>query len=159
MAFAFASAGRESVSLASGLKALPRFPRSRRWLGIQRASGQVIFPLQRSSLAGGARQFSDWAHLDTADVSGWHLRGDLEGVVQVGGVNQIEACQDLFCFGERTIPDGHLAVADAHSFGGMNGLEGLRGKASASAAEGLVVSHTLVIGHGSDFLLFTVDQA
>ncbi len=40
-----------------------------------------------------------------------------------------------------------------------NGLKGLRGKASARLSERLVVSHTLIVGHGPNFLFFTVDKA
>jgi len=83
----------------------------------------------------------------------------LDSLVQVGGLNQIKACQAFLGFGERTIPDGNLSLADLHRGGGTNGLKGIRGKASASVSESFVVSHALIIGHGPNFFLFTVDKA
>jgi len=83
---------------------------------------------------------------------------DLDGVVPVGGFDQIEACQALLGFGERAICDGDLSVADAHGGGGANRLKGFRGEASARVSEGLVVSHALIVGHGADFLFLPVDE-
>ena len=57
--------------------------------------GEVFLPLQLPSFAAGARQFPDRSDLDATHTGGRHLRGDLDGVVQVGGVNQIEPCQAL----------------------------------------------------------------
>jgi hypothetical protein len=121
--------------------------------------GQVFFPLQLPSFATCARQFPDRSYLDTAHASGRHLRSDLDSLVQVGGLNQIEPCQALLRFRERAIPDGHLSLADPHSSRCMNRLKGLRGKASAALSERLVVSHAVIVGHGPNFLFFTVDKA
>src|SRR5437879_3461821 len=56
------------------------------------AMGQNDKPLQLPSFAACARQFPDRSDLDAAHTSGRHLRGDLDGVIQAGGVNQIEPC-------------------------------------------------------------------
>jgi hypothetical protein len=83
----------------------------------------------------------------------------LDSLIQVGGLNQIEPCQTLLRFRERAIRDGHLPLPDPHSFSAMNGLKGFRRKASSSVSQGLVVSHTRVVGHGPDFFFFTIDKA
>src|SRR5205807_3233664 len=54
---------------------------------------------------------------------------------------------------------GDFPVADPHGGSGANGLKGLRGKALTCVSEFLVVSHALIVGHGSNFLLFPVDKA
>jgi hypothetical protein len=82
----------------------------------------------------------------------------LDSIVQVGGVDQIEAGQILLRLGEGAISDGYFSVANAHGGSGMNGLKSLRGQAPAIVSEGLVVSHTLIIGHSPDLVLFTVDK-
>src|SRR5262250_1399048 len=61
--------------------------------------------------------------------------------------------------GKVAVPDGHFSLADLHGASGANRLKSFRGEASARSAEGLVVSHALIIGHGADFLFFAVDEA
>src|ERR1700687_2248386 len=111
------------------------------------------------SLAASGRQLSDWPHLDAAHASRRYFRGDLDGVVQVPGVNQIEPGQLLIGLGVRAVTDGHFAVANPHGGGGLNRLKGLRGKALTAVPERLIVGHAFVVGHGSDLLLFAVHKA
>jgi hypothetical protein len=47
----------------------------------------------------------------------------LDSLVQVGGINQVEASQKLFRLGERAISDGYLSVADAHDSSGAGRLK------------------------------------
>jgi hypothetical protein len=82
----------------------------------------------------------------------------LDSLVHIASVNQIEPSQDLLGLGERTVRDGHFSVAHPHRRSSVNGLKRLRSKAAASISEGLVVSHTRIIGHGPDLLFFTVDK-
>src|SRR5580692_9116059 len=114
--------------------------------------------LQPSSFASGTGQLPDRPHLDSAHASGRYLRGKLDSLVQVGGVNQIEASQEFFRLGERAVPDGYVSLADSHGGGGMSRLKSLRGIPPARVSEGVVVSHTLVVGHGPDVFLFTVNE-
>jgi hypothetical protein len=122
-------------------------------------NSQKLSLLQTSSFASCAGQLTDWPHLDGAYASGRDLRGDLDSFVQVGGVNQIETSQEFLCFGERAVPDGHFSVADAYDGSGMSRLKSLGGQALAPVAEGLVVRHAVIVGHGRDFLLSAVDEA
>jgi len=115
--------------------------------------------LQVSSFAGCAGEFPDGAYFNTAHLSGRNLRGDLDGLVQVLGVNQIETCQTLLGFRERAIGDGQFSVTDPNRFRGTHGLQRFRGQASAGVAKTLVVSHTFIVGHGPDLLFFAVNQA
>ena len=124
-----------------------------------RAAGAYDDELRRPSFASGARQFSDRAYLDAANTGWRDLRGDLDGVIHVDGLNQIEARQTLLGFSERAIRDGHFSMADSHRGSGTNGLKGFRGKASTCVPERLIVGHAPVVGHSPNFLLFTVDKA
>jgi len=92
-------------------------------------------------------------------MSGRHLRGELDSLVKIGGLNQIEPCYTLLRFGERAILDGNLSVTDLYGSSCANGLKGLGGYASARLAERLVVSYTVIVGHGPYFLFFTIHEA
>ena len=63
-----------------------------------------------SSLTRG-NEFPHGTHLDAPKPQRWHLRGDPDGVVQVPRLDQVKAAQLFLRLGERTIGDGHLAVA------------------------------------------------
>jgi hypothetical protein len=76
-----------------------------------------------------AGKLSDGPNFHASDARRWDLRSDLDGFVEVSGVNQIETGQLLFGFCERTIHHGNSAVADAYSRGSVNGLERLRSNA------------------------------
>jgi hypothetical protein len=115
--------------------------------------------LELPMFASCAGELPHWSYLDAADASGRDLRGYLDGFIQSSGLDQIESGQHLLGFSERTIRDGHLSVADAHSLGGTHGLKGLGGKALARTSEVLVKGHTSIVGHGAYFLLFTIDKA
>jgi hypothetical protein len=129
----------------------------------QRVIAQLLealcFALHTAPFAGCAGELSDGTYLDTPDVGGRNLRRDFDGIVDVGGVDQIEPCQTLLGFSKRAIGNGHLSLAHSHGFGGLNGLQSFGGKASASGSERLVVSHALIVGHGANFFLLTVDKA
>jgi hypothetical protein len=118
-----------------------------------------FFGLYASVLACSAGQLPDRAHLDATNAGGWHEGGDVNGVVQVPGVNQVKAGQLLISFGERAITYGDFAIADPDGSGGMDRLKCFRGQALTAFAERIVVGHTLIIRHGSDLLFFAVDQA
>ena len=93
-------------------------------LGIGCSHADKVDTLDAAALAGSALQVADRADFDGADASGRHFCGDLDGIVQVGGVNQVEASQDFLCFGERTVRNRNFSIADAHAGGRANGLKG-----------------------------------
>jgi hypothetical protein len=71
-------------------------------------------------------------HLDAADLSGGNAGGDLDGFVEVAGLDHVEAGEAFLGLGEGAI------VAHADGGGGGDGLEGLGGDAVAARADGLV---------------------
>src|SRR5438034_972141 len=94
------------------------------------------------------------------------LRGHLEGVVQIAGVDEVESAQLLLRLGEGTVGGGQLAVPDPHGRGRVNRLERLPRDVVAALAdplgEGVVLAHEgvrLALGHGAQLLLLIVDQA
>src|SRR5439155_7571013 len=59
----------------------------------------------------------DRPHLDAAPLGRRNPRRDLKRVVQILGVDEVEAAQLLFGLGVGTVGGGQLAVADAHGRG------------------------------------------
>jgi hypothetical protein len=116
-------------------------------------------PLQPPSLTSCTGQLPNRPHFDAAYASRRHVRGDSDGIVQIVRLNQIEPSQALLRLREWSVPDRHLPVAHSHRAGGTNGLKRFRREASALVSEGVVVGHTLIVGHRPDFLFFTINQA
>ena len=116
-------------------------------------------PLHPPSFTRCAHQLPDGPYLDAAYSSRRNLRGDLDGLIKIGGINQIKTCQTLLCLRERTIGDRGLSIANAHSLSSAHGLKSLRGEACSVLAEGLIISHAVIVSHGSDFFLFAVNEA
>jgi len=59
-------------------------------------------------------QLSDRAHLDAAHARRGNLRGQLDGFVQVLGVDEVKTGELLLRLGKGTVRYGYFAVAHAH---------------------------------------------
>src|SRR5689334_16771048 len=70
-------------------------------------------------------QLAHRPYLDAADARGRDPGGEVDRLVQVAGVDQVEARELLLGLGERTVGERQPAVADAHGGGGLDGLERL----------------------------------
>src|SRR5262245_15682591 len=102
---------------------------------------------------------TDRPHLDAADPGGRNLRGDLYGLVEIAGLDQVEPGELLLGLGERPVGDGYLALAHAHGRRGLDGLQGLRGDAAAARAKRGVVVEAMPVIHRLQLGFFAVDQA
>src|SRR5581483_5193171 len=108
----------------------------------------------------------DRPYLDAPETGGGDPRGDLDGVVQVPGLDQVEPAQLLLGLGEGAVGGGQLAVSDPDGGGARDRLERLAPEIVTAPAdrvgEGEVLAHQrvpLVGGHGAPPLFLVVDQA
>src|SRR6266571_2328004 len=112
------------------------------------------------------RPFHDRPHLDAPQARGRDLRGYLDGVVQIPGLDQIEPAQLLLRLGEGPVRGERLAVLDPDGRSRLNGLEGIRGNVVPALPENLVIVQRLVnagvhlvLRQGVPVVLVYVDQA
>src|SRR5439155_19862538 len=85
------------------------------------------------------RPFHDRPHLDAPQARGRDLRGYLDGVVQIPGLDQIEPAQLLLRLGEGPVRGERLAVLDPDGGSRLSGLEGIRGNVVPALPENLVI--------------------
>src|SRR5713226_5776001 len=71
-------------------------------------------------------RFQDRPDLDGAQVHGRKFRRQLDGLIQVPGVNDSKPAQELLRLGKRTIADGQLAVPAPQRRGAPHRLEARR---------------------------------
>ena len=57
---------------------------------------------------------------DPAEAGHWMYRGDVDGPIEVGTFENVEAGDPLLRFGKRTVGHEHLATAPANGRGGVH---------------------------------------
>jgi len=115
--------------------------------------------LNLAALAGRGDEIADGADFDGAGLGRRDFRGDFDRFIHIDCVDQIETGEAFLGFGEGSVANGEFTVADAYAFCGADGLKSFGSEAAARFAEGLVVGHAGIVGHGGDVFFFTVDEA
>src|SRR5881397_1148555 len=83
----------------------------------------------------------DWSHLDAPPTRQRDLRGRLDGLDQVPGLDQYEPAQLLLRLGERTVGGGQFAGPDPPRRCRLHGLTGLSCNEVAALPERVGVGH------------------
>src|SRR3989442_15640728 len=68
-------------------------------------------------------EFPDRAHLDTSYARRWKLRGHLDGLVEVSGVDEKKSANLLLRLGKGTVGHRHLAVPGPQGHGNLDWLD------------------------------------
>ena len=110
--------------------------------------------------------FLDRPHLDTPKARRRPPRRDLDGLIQVPGIDQEEPTQLLLGLGEEAVGHRLLAASNPHGAGGLNALECVRDDQVTALPQGLDIGQSLApegvplaLGQGVELLLFFVGQA
>src|SRR5207249_7049418 len=105
-------------------------------------------------------EFPDRAHLDAPEARRWKLRGHLDGLVQVSGVDEKEPANLFLRLGEGAVGHRHLAVPGPHGHGHLDRLEGLHRNEGAALPERYTVCNgfvheglALALGHRVHLIL------
>src|SRR5438045_7513905 len=95
------------------------------------------FFFESCARSGSRAQLADGAHFDRALARRGDLRRDLDRLVEIGGVDEIEAGELLLRLGKRSVGDRQCAVADANGRGRLDRLERPGGAQLAVQAPGV----------------------
>src|SRR4029453_7984035 len=98
-------------------------------------------------------------HFDASHPGRGYLRGELDSLVEVPGVDQVKPGELLLGFRKGPVGYRHLAASDAHGRRRTDGLQGLGSDRVAAALERLAAGHTLAVLNLIEFFLVEIDQA
>src|SRR5215831_15188467 len=89
-------------------------------------------------------EFPDRSHLDAAVTGHRNLRGHLDGLIQIPGLDQNEPAQLFFGLGEGTVSGGQLAVPHPDGGGRLDRLQGMGSEEVASSPKIVIISQAFV---------------
>ena len=83
----------------------------------------------------------------------------MNSIVEIPGLDQIEARKLLFGLRERPVRDRDLAVPQPHGRGSLDRLKRLGGNQDPAVSQPRSACEALAVGNGVELLFFEVDQA